>query len=135
VAEPLRHPDESPLPACDPDLLAIAERLRGSGDAASARAAEDLEGVAERLAQEGADLRRRLFDTLSVNHDINNALVGVFGNAQLLSLGPATALPGVKDRLDVIQREANRIKQATLRISELKHALILEGRTEGRAGS
>ena len=54
-------------------------------------------------------LRRRVIEALSVNHDINNALVGVFGNAQLLALGPAGQMPGVKERLDVIQREAKRM--------------------------
>ncbi len=76
-------------------------------------------------------LRRRVIEALSVNHDINNALVGVFGNAQLLSLGPAGQMPGVKERLDVIQREAKRIKDAALRLSEIKHSLIVEGRGPG----
>jgi nitrogen-specific signal transduction histidine kinase len=66
-----------------------------------------------------------MFESLSVNHDVNNALVGIFGNAQLLGLGPAGALPGVTDRLAVITREAERIKQAALRISELKNGLVL----------
>jgi signal transduction histidine kinase len=73
-------------------------------------------------------LRRRMIEALSVNHDINNALVGVFGNAQLLALGPAGSMPGVKERLEVIQREAKRIKDAALRLSEIKHSLIVEGR-------
>jgi hypothetical protein len=76
-------------------------------------------------------LRRRVIEALSVNHDINNALVGVFGNAQLLALGPAGQMPGVKERLEVIQREAKRIKDAALRLSEIKHSLIVEGRGAG----
>ena len=85
-----------------------------------------------RLAEESDALKRRLMTTLSINHDINNALVGVVGNAQLLGLGPAAALPGVKERLEVIARESNRIKHATLRLSELKQSLVIEGRTQGR---
>jgi signal transduction histidine kinase len=79
-------------------------------------------------------MRRRVIEALSINHDINNALVGVFGNAQLLALGPAGQLPGVKERLEVIQREAKRIKDAALRLSEIKHSLIVEG-NGGRGGT
>ena len=68
-----------------------------------------------------------------MNHDVNNALVGIFGNAQLLGLGPAAQLPGVADRLAVITREANRIKQAALRISELKQGLVTRPGASGGA--
>lgn len=137
MGEPERIPDSTGdiLAGADDRLMAIAARLRARGDGDSLLLAEELEMAAQRLAIEEADLKRRLIATLSVNHDINNALVGVFGNAQLLSLGPAVALPGVKERLDVIQREATRIKQATLRLSELKHTLVLADRSPGRAAS
>jgi signal transduction histidine kinase len=123
-------PDEQPAPARDPELSALIARLEA--DPALRELAERLEAAADRLAAESDDLKRRLLACLSVNHDINNALVGVVGNAQLLGLGPAAALPGVKERLEVIARESNRIKQATLKLSELKQALLVEGRTQGR---
>jgi signal transduction histidine kinase len=110
----------------------IASLRERAGDAAALELAERLEAAADRLAEESDALKRRLLAGLSVNHDINNALVGVVGNAQLLGLGPAAALPGVKERLEVIARESNRIKQATLKLSELKQALLIEGRTQGR---
>ena len=125
--EPRREPG-------DPALLELVARLRDRGDAESADA---LQARAEELAGEGDALKRRVFESLSVNHDVNNALVGIFGNAQLLGLGPAAKLPGVADRLAVILREAERIKQAALRISELKNGLVVPaapppaGGTEG----
>ena len=123
-----------PQPAVlDAELADLVAELRArAGDAEAARWAERLESAATRLAEESDALKRRLLTGLSVNHDINNALVGVVGNAQLLGLGPASALPGVKERLEVIARESNRIKLATQRLAELKHALLIEGRSQGR---
>ena len=119
-------PTDGPAPAPgDPALLDLAARLRARGDAEARAWADELESAAFRLSGERDALLRRMFESLSVNHDVNNALVGIFGNAQLLGLGPAAALPGVSDRLAVIVREAERIKQAALRISELKSGLVI----------
>ena len=125
-------PSPAPIdePARDPGdaaLLDLAARLRARGDADAMAWADEIALVAARLAGEHDALVQRIFESLSVNHDVNNALVGIFGNAQLLGLGPAAQLPGVADRLAVITREANRIKQAALRISELKSGLLVDG--------
>ena len=132
---PFPHPDFDPAPReiGDPALLALAVRLRARGDAESVACADELEAEARRLGAERDATLTRMFESLSVNHDVNNALVGIFGNAQLLGLGPAAQLPGVADRLAVITREANRIKQAALRIAELKHGLVT--RTPGEGGA
>jgi signal transduction histidine kinase len=133
---PNSAPDDLPRPGIDHELEAIAAILRTrAGDAGANELAERVEQVGLRLAEETDSLKRRLLSSLSVNHDINNALVGVVGNAQLLGLGPAAALPGVKERLEVIARESNRIKQATLKLSELKQALLVEGRANGRGAA
>jgi hypothetical protein len=129
---PLEEPGRG---AGDPGLLDLAARLRARGDAESSALAGELEAAALRLAGERDALVARMFESLSVNHDVNNALVGIFGNAQLLGLGPAAQLPGVTDRLAVITREAERIKQAALRISELKHGLVLGRRAAGGEGA
>ena len=121
---PLDEPRRDPG---DPALLALAARMRERGSAEAGAWADELEAHTLRLAAERDTLLRRTFESLSVNHDVNNALVGIFGNAQLLGLGPAAKLPGVADRLAVITREAERIKQAALRISELKHGLVVGG--------
>ena len=60
---------------------------------------------------------------LGVHHDINNALVGVRGNAQLLLMGPAGQTPGARDRLEVVLRESDRIREAAHRLNALKSAL------------
>ncbi len=94
-----------------------AARLEGCGDAALAASlrtalaswATAQQAWIETLARE-----------LGVHHDINNALVGVRGNAQLLMLGPAGQVPGARDRLDVVLRESDRIRMAGQRLHELK---------------
>jgi nitrogen-specific signal transduction histidine kinase len=60
---------------------------------------------------------------LGVHHDINNALVGVRGNAQLLLMGPAGEVPGARDRLEVVLRESDRIREAAHRLNALKSVL------------
>jgi nitrogen-specific signal transduction histidine kinase len=60
---------------------------------------------------------------LGVHHDINNALVGVRGNVQLLLMGPAIQAPGVKDRLEVVLRESDRIREAAVRLNVVRTAL------------
>jgi signal transduction histidine kinase len=124
-ATPFPTDAPGPVPPGDPALLDLAARLRARGGGEATAWADEIESIALRLAGERDALLRRMFESLSVNHDVNNALVGIFGNAQLLGLGPAGALPGVTDRLAVITREAERIKQAALRISELKNGLVL----------
>jgi signal transduction histidine kinase len=125
----------------DPELAELAAVLRAHAQTGTVPSAveikewaERLELTATRLAKDGDALKRRLLSTLSVNHDINNALVGVVGNTQLLGMGPAATVPGVKERLEVIAREANRIKVAASRLSELKQALVVEGGL-GRPGA
>jgi signal transduction histidine kinase len=110
----------------DAALLDLALRLRARGDDESIAWAAELESAVWRLAGDRDALVRRTFAGLSINHDVNNALVGILGNAQLLGLGPAGQLPGVSDRLAVILREANRIKEAAVRISELKQGLLVD---------
>lgn len=121
---PLDEPRREPGDAA---LLSLVERLRARGDAESIACAAALDARARELAAQRDGLLRRTFESLSVNHDVNNALVGIFGNAQLLGLGPAARLPGVADRLAVIIREAERIKQAAIRIAELKQGLVVDG--------
>jgi signal transduction histidine kinase len=128
---PNSAPEELPRAVMDAELESLVAALRSGDDARGV--AERLEQAGLRLCEESDTLKRKLLSTLSVNHDINNALVGVVGNAQLLGLGPAAALPGVKERLEVIARESNRIKQATLRLSELKQSLLIEGKNGGKS--
>ncbi len=65
----------------------------------------------------------RACDVLGVHHEINNALVGIRGNAQLLLRNPAALPAGIRERLEVVLRESGRIQEATSRLRELKTGL------------
>jgi nitrogen-specific signal transduction histidine kinase len=69
---------------------------------------------------------------LGVHHEINNALVGVRGNAQLLLMDPNVQSPVVREKLEVLLRESGRIRDAAARLRELKAALHGPG-TSSRA--
>jgi nitrogen-specific signal transduction histidine kinase len=58
-----------------------------------------------------------------VHHEINNALVGVRGNAQLMLINMAGQSPAVRERLEVVLRESGRIQEATVRLRELRQVL------------
>jgi nitrogen-specific signal transduction histidine kinase len=62
----------------------------------------------------------RLAEVLGVHHEINNALVGIRGNAQLLLMNPAVQQQGIRERLEVVLRESGRIQEATGSLRELK---------------
>ncbi|MEO5618993.1 MAG: hypothetical protein ABIS67_14585 [Candidatus Eisenbacteria bacterium] len=72
---------------------------------------------------EQSDWDARLVELLRLHHDINNALVGVSGNVQLMLRDPIAGESGVRERLAVMLREANRIHVAAARLSEIKSAL------------
>lgn len=98
-------------------LEAEAESLAKAGDAAGAAA---LRAVVEQWWQEQQAWNARALALLAVHHEINNALVGVRGNAQLLLMNPAVQQPGLRERLEVVLRESSRIQEAAGRIAELK---------------
>jgi signal transduction histidine kinase len=116
---------ETPLPPSPNDelkrqLLAIADEQQTGGDPARARQLQVL------VASWWDDLARweaRLAQLLGVHHEINNALVGVRGNAQLLLMDPTVQSPVVREKLEVLLRESGRIRDAAARLRELKAAL------------
>lgn len=114
----------SPLFGLRTRLLAHADALEGAGNADAALA---LRATIEAWWSEQQHWNGELTGLLSLHHDINNALVGVRGNAQLLMMGPAVQQPGVKERLEVVMRESGRIKEAASRLAELKTALAASG--------
>ena len=105
-------------------LLQHLEALEGAGEASAAR---DLRAILEAWWTEQLKWNGELAGLLSVHHDINNALVGVRGNAQLLMMGPVSQQPGVKERLEVVLRESGRIRDAAVRLAELKSAFAGPG--------
>ncbi|OPX25875.1 MAG: hypothetical protein B1H02_00285 [Candidatus Latescibacteria bacterium 4484_107] len=57
---------------------------------------------------------------ISLNHEINNPLTTIVGNAQFLLMTADKVDKGVAERLETITKEANRISQATHKLSNLK---------------
>ena len=101
-------------------VLDVARRLEAAGQA---EAAGELCAALESWWQEQLGWTGGLARQLGVYHDINNALVGVRGNAQLLLMGPAGEVPGARDRLEVVLRESDRIREAAHRLNALKSVL------------
>ena len=105
----------------------VAERRAGGSELAVA-----VERVVDDWSAAQSAWDAQLVDLLRLHHDINNALVGVSGNAQLLMRDPAAQMPGIRERLEVVMREAQRIQGAAARLRELKSALE-GGSRESRA--
>ena len=100
-------------------LEEAAERER-AGDT---RSAESLRAIVEDWWAEQDIWNARVRETLGLHHEINNALVGVRGNAQLMLMNPAGLTPGVRERLEVVLRESGRIQEAAARLRALKAVL------------
>lgn len=112
--------DALPRPPFEPlreGLLGFAATLRGAGDAACA---ERLEGMVRNWWSEQQAWNDAFANRMRLYHEINNALVGVRGNAQLLLLGPLGEEPEVRKRLEVMIRESTRIKEAASRLRSLR---------------
>jgi len=98
----------------------VARRLEATGQIEAAR---ELDAAVEAWWRRQRDWTMGLARQLGVHHDINNALVGVRGNAELLLMGPVSQAPGVRARLEVVLRESDRIREAARRLSALKTSL------------
>ena len=99
----------------------LAEELARCGDGESAQKVRQL---AIRVEDWETALRDRVGEALSTHHDLNNALTGVLGNAQLLLMGPAAEVPGAKKRLELLVHEAERIRDAACRLCDLRYELM-----------
>jgi len=69
---------------------------------------------------------------VSLNHEINNPLTTIVGNAQFLLMTADKVDEGVAERLETIAREANRISQVTHKLRNLRQ-LETEDYLGGRA--
>jgi signal transduction histidine kinase len=101
-------------------LLALTERLAADGDPAAGAA---LRALIEAWWEEQQQWNGAVAARLAMHHEINNALVGVSGNAQLLLMGPAGQQPGVRERLEVVLRESQRIRDAAGQLRQIRTAL------------
>ncbi len=113
-------------------VRAVAEHLEAAGDTQSAG---ELRSALDAWADESRGWTVELARQLGVHHDINNALVGVRGNVQLLLLGPAGQAPATRDRLEVVLRESDRIRDAATRLNALKVALTALSREDESTGT
>ncbi|MBI1799784.1 MAG: hypothetical protein HYR73_08880 [Candidatus Eisenbacteria bacterium] len=118
-------PSQEPLPqvpyaALRVRLLEIADDLLSGGQSSDS---SQLREAVESWWEEQQRWEVRVSHLLGLHHEINNALVGVRGNTQLLMMGPAGQEPGVREKLEVVIRESGRIREAALRLRELKAAL------------
>jgi nitrogen-specific signal transduction histidine kinase len=105
-------------------LLARVEEEAGALDGAGrSTEAAALRGAIADFAREHAEWSERVVALLAAHHEINNALVGVRGNAQLLLMNPAGQQPGIREKLEVILRESGRIQEAARRLHELKASI------------
>lgn len=110
----------APHEALKRQLLAIADELQSAGDPARAR---QMQMLVATWWDELARWEGRLAQVLGVHHEINNALVGVRGNAQLLLMDPTVQSPVIREKLEVLLRESGRIRDAAVRLRELKAAI------------
>ena len=105
-------------------LLASADELTAAGDGPAGAA---LRATVESWWEEQQRWNREIAGLLGVHHEINNALVGVSGNAQLLLMSPTGQQPGVRERLEVVMRESQRIRDAAAQLRGLRAALGAAG--------
>ena len=98
-------------------LLEQAAGLEHAGDQLSAARLREAVGEWWEAQQ---SWNHEVADLLRVHHEINNALVGVSGNAQLMMMGAPGQQPGVRERLEVILRESGRIEQGARRLRDLR---------------
>jgi signal transduction histidine kinase len=100
-------------------LLEHVARLSASGDTTGAAV---LHALVEGWWRDQTAWSATAREVLRATHEINNALVGVSGSAQLLLLGPLGQQNGVCDRLRVVMREAERVERAVQRLQLLRSA-------------
>ncbi len=107
-----------------PPWEALRDRLAQEAEAAAARGdavgAAAIRAAVDEWWMQQLAWNARLADVLGAHHEINNALVGIRGNAQLLLMNPAVQVPGIRERLEVVLRESGRIQEAAGRLRQLK---------------
>ena len=114
-------------PVPEPPFAHLRERLSTEADtlerSGATAAARTLREATQEWWVEQSEWNARVAELLSVHHEINNALVGVRGNAQLILMNPGSQSPGIRERLEVVLRESSRIQEAAVRLRDLKGIL------------
>jgi nitrogen-specific signal transduction histidine kinase len=113
-------PGDSAMRAWEGTRLRFEQEAAALEAAGAHEAAASLRALVQEWWNEQEAWNARLAEVLGVHHEINNALVGIRGNAQLLLMNPAVQQQGIRERLEVVLRESGRIQEATGRLRELK---------------
>lgn len=118
--EPAPGPKAPPYPTLHARMLAALASVEAENGGEHSR--ELRKAIEEwwRAQQEWNEYLSWLF---GLHHEINNALVGIRGNAQLIQRSAAAHPPGVLERLEVVIRESQRIQEAVGRLRDAKTAL------------
>lgn len=116
-------PEGLPPPPFERLRERLIDEARAREQAGETSAAAALRAIVEEWWTEQDIWNARVREVLGVHHEINNALVGVRGNAQLMLMNSAGLAPGVRERLEVVLRESGRIQEATARLRDLKTVL------------
>jgi len=110
-----------------PPYASLHARIMAALDAAEAKSAgkesRDLREAIEAWWRAQQDWNEQLLHLFGVHHEINNALVGIRGNAQLIQRSATAQQPGVKERLEVVIRESQRIQEAVGSLRDARTAL------------
>jgi nitrogen-specific signal transduction histidine kinase len=92
--------------------------------AAASDAYRRLAEAQERLLE--SERERSVTETVgALNHEVNNPLAAIAGNAQLLLRHPEILEPGVRDKIETILESARRIQRVTARMSTLIQATTM----------
>ena len=123
------RPGRDPAPDLKaPPFAALHARLLAALDSVDAKGggsgASGLREAIEEWWRTQREWNEHLVRLFGMYHEVNNALVGIRGNAQLLQMSPVAQQPGVKERLEVVIRESQRIHDAVGRLREAKAALV-----------
>ena len=121
------RPAREPAPRVKaPDYGALHARIVAALEAIEAGKmveARELRTAIEEWWRAQQSWNEYLSELFGIHHEINNALVGIRGNAQLIQRSASAEQPGIKERLEVVIRESQRIQEAAGRLRDAKIAL------------
>jgi len=117
-APAVKPPPSAALHARMIAALAAVEAEQGGDGARELRAALEAWWRAQQ------EWNAHLAELFGAHHEINNALVGIRGNAQLILRSPVAEQPGVRERLEVVIRESQRIQEAVARLGDARSAFL-----------
>ena len=118
--EPAPRPKAPPYAALHARMIAALASVEAAGGGEGAR---ELRAAIEEWWPAQREWNEHLERLFGVHHEINNALVGIRGNAQLIQRSAAAGPPGLSERLEVVIRESQRIQEAVGRLRDAKNAL------------